>query len=65
MRQIYFANKLIRWCVFEAVQKNVLSHVLSGLKHSAIASFLKPDKTLLLVFYCKHYYRHSKYSRGQ
>ena len=45
----YFANKLIKWYVFEAVQ-NTRSSVLSGLKHSAIASCFKSDKVLLLVF---------------
>ena len=35
--QNYFANKLIKWFVFEAVQ-NTRAHVLSGLKHSTIVS---------------------------
>ena len=48
--QNYFANKLIRSFVFEVVQKKLASRVLSGLKHSAIASCFRPHKTLLLVF---------------
>ena len=34
--QNYFGNKLIRWFVFEAVQKKLTARVLSGLKHSIL-----------------------------
>ena len=47
----YFANKLIKWFVFEAVQNTHGTCFIRSIKLSAIALCFKPDKTLpLLVF---------------
>ena len=48
--QNYFANKLIKWFVFEAVQ-NTRSTCFIGSITLGYRIVFKPDKTLLLAFY--------------